>query len=288
MNETMMDWSDLNLFLAVARGGGLNAGARICGLSAPSLGRHMVVLEQAIGDVLFNRLPRGYELTQAGQDLLAEAEAVEEHILGIERRRKDRVAHLPIYITAGTWMTRFLTKHVRDIATDDARLVFRAAETRHHIGRREATIGIRNSRPEEAALAARKTTRVVFAPYAASTDPLQDHWIVSTTQTPSANWVRTHKENKIRFEVTNPCSLVDLAMQGVGQVVLPCFVGDDEAGLVRSGSIIPALSHEQWLVVHGEDRHQPAVRRTVDLVAQLIVTARGAFEGNSRSMSGKG
>ena len=238
--------------------------------------------------VLFIRLPRGYELTKLGQELLAEVEAVEKHIHGIDRRRKGRLAHLPIHITAGTWMTWCLSKHVRNIATQDARLVFCAAETCHHIGWREATIGVRNSRLEEATLAARKTTHVVFAPYAASTDPLEDHWIISTAQTLSATWVRTHKGNRIRYEISNLRSLVDLEMQGVGHVGLSCFVGDDEFGLVRSGSIIPALSHDQWLVVHGEDRHQPVVRRTVDLVAQLIVTARGAFEGNHGSMLGKG
>jgi DNA-binding transcriptional LysR family regulator len=280
MNETKIEWSDLDLFLAVARGGGLAAGATISGLSAPTLGRHMVVLERAVGEALFNRLPRGYELTEAGVELLTEAESVEEQFLGIQRRRDNRNAQLPIHITAGTWMTRFLVMHIRDISTQGSRLVFRAAETRHHIGRREATIGLRNTRPEEAALAARKTTRIAFAPYATPSAVQQSDWIATTAQTPSANWVRTHKKNQIRFQVTSPRSLLDLALQGAGHAVLPCFVGCQEPELVRSGPIIPSLSHDQWLVVHGEDRNQPPVRRTVDLIAKLIVSARSAFEGN--------
>lgn len=154
MNETNIEWSDLNLFLAVARGGGLAAGAKISGLSPPSLGRHMLDLERALGETLFHRLPRGYALTEAGLALLAEVETVEEHILGIARRRSNRNAKLPIHITAGTWMTRFLAMHIRDISAEGVRLVFRAAEARHDIGRREATIGVRNSRPDEADLAA--------------------------------------------------------------------------------------------------------------------------------------
>ncbi len=281
MNETNIEWSDLNLFLAVARGGGLAAGAKISGLSPPSLGRHMVELERALGETLFRRLPRGYQLTEAGMELLAEAETVEEQILGIERRRNNRKAQLPIHITAGTWMTWFLAVHIRDISIEGSRLVFHAAETRHHIGRREATIGIRNTWPDEASLAARKTTRVAFAPYAAPAATTDDVWISTTAQTPSANWVRTHRSNHIKFEVSSPRSLLDLAQQGAGHVVLPCFVGDQEAGLVRSGSPIAALAHDQWLVVHGEDRHQPAVRRTVDLMATLILSARRIFEGNA-------
>ncbi len=284
MNETKLNWSDLQLFLAVARGGGLAAGMKISGMSAPSLGRHMVALERAIGEVLFDRLPRGYALTRAGTALLTEAEAVEDHVLAIARRRNAGNTDLPIAITAGTWMTRFLAIHIGDIGDTGAqgsRLVFRAAETRHNIGRREASIGIRNARPDEAGLAARKTARVAFAAYATPSAAKRNDWIATGTQTPSAIWVRAHKQDQIRIEVTHPRSLLDLARQGAGHVVLPCFVGGQEPALVRSGPIIPTLSHDQWLVVHGEDRNQPAVRRTVDRIAKLIVSARKIFEGKA-------
>lgn len=279
MNETSIEWSDLNLFLAVARGGGLAAGAKISRLSPPTLGRHMVRLEHAIGEALFDRLPRGYELTEAGRDLLAEAEAVEGHILNIQRRRNARNAHLPVHISAGTWMMRFLAVHVSDIRTEGVRLVFSASESRHHIGRREATIGLRNSRPDEPGLAARRTTRVAFASYATASAAAGNDWIATAAQTPSANWVRTHKQDHITLEVSNPRLLLDLARQGAGHVILPRFVGDAESDLVRCGENIPGLSHDQWLVVHGEDRNQPPVRRTLDLIAGLIVAARKRFEG---------
>lgn len=241
----------------------------------------MIVLERAIGETLFNRLPRGYDLTTAGMELLVEAEAVEEQVLAIERRRDNASAHLPIHITAGTWMTRFLVAHIRTFSTEGVRLVFHASEARHHIGRREATIGLRNTRPIEASLATRKTTCIAFAPYATPSAALENNWIATTAHTPSANWVRTHKKNDIKFEVSSPRSLLDLARQGIGHVVLPCFVGCQEPELIQSGPIITSLSHDQWLVVHGEDRNQSAVRNTIDLIAKLIVSSRRVFEGNT-------
>ena len=279
MNETKLDWADLDLFLAVARGGGLAAGANISGISAPTLGRHMAGLERALGEVLFKRLARGYELTAAGQELLGEAGAIEAQICAMMRRRDRRNAQLPIHISAGTWMTRFLASHIRDITPDAVRLVFRVAEQKHDIGRRETTIGLRNSRPQEAGLAARKTTRIAFAPYATASAVMGNDWVACSALTPSANWVRNHKSTQIKTEVSTPRSLLDFARQGEGQVVLPCFVGDQEAGLIRSGPIIPALSHDQWLVVHGEDRNLPSVRATVDLIAKLIMSERRIFEG---------
>lgn len=279
MNETKLNWSDLQLFLAVARGGGLASGAVISGQSAPTLGRHMLGLERALGEVLFNRLPRGYELTKAGQKLLEEAEIVEGNILSIERRHFNPDIRLPVHITSGTWMTRFLARHFKDISTGFARLVFQATEAQQSITRRQATIGLRNSRPIEEGLAARKSARVAFAPYATKYSATQDVWIASTAHSPSANWVRTYKSDRIKVEVTNPGSLLDLVHQDAGHAVLPCFVGDSEPGLIRSGEIITALTHDQWLVVHGEDRNLPPVRATVERIARLIRSNRTLFEG---------
>ena len=168
MNETKLSWADLELFIAVARGGGLASGARITGMSAPSLGRHMAELEQAYGETLFDRQPRGYVLTTAGAELFEQAGEVEERVLNIERRRDNRRATLPVHISAGTWTMQFLTHHIGHIQSQDTRLVLQASELSQSISRRETTIGIRNAPPQERASVARKTTRVAFAAYAAA------------------------------------------------------------------------------------------------------------------------
>ncbi|MEP1205993.1 MAG: LysR family transcriptional regulator [Rhizobiaceae bacterium] len=279
MNETKLNWADLQLFIAVARGRGLAAGARITGMSAPSLGRHMADLERSYGETLFRRLPRGYELTAAGEELLQQAVEVEERVLNIERRRDNRRATLPVHISAGTWTMLFLAGHIGDIRSDDTRLVLHSSEQPHDISRRETTIGIRNARPDEPALVARKTGHVAFAPYATPAIAKESKWLASSVETPSANWVRSHRGRQVVMEVSNPRSLLDLAKQGVGQAVLPCFIGECEAALVRSGEIIDELTGDQWLVVHGEDRNQPQVRRTINAITKLLVANAGLFAG---------
>lgn len=279
MDETKLEWSDLKLFLSIARGGGLAGASNSTGVSAPTLGRHMVALEKAVGESLFNRLPRGYELTEAGVELLGEAESVEQQILNIERRRVGANTSLPIQISAGTWTSFFLAKHFEEISLPTTRLVFRATEERHDISRRQATIGIRNSRPLENALAARKTVEVAFASYVANNHKDNLNWISTTAQTPSANWVRANKKAYIKYEVSNPRQVLDFAKAGAGHAVLPCFIGDQEENLVR-GEKIDTLSHSQWLVVHGEDRNEPNVRKTIDLIAKLMISNRAQFSGS--------
>lgn len=65
-------------------------------------------LEHAIGDTLFVRHPKGYELTEAGEELLAETQLTEASVLAIEQRIARRATTHPVTISAGTWMTYFV------------------------------------------------------------------------------------------------------------------------------------------------------------------------------------
>ena len=59
-------WDDLQVFYHVAEGGGLSGAGRALGLSAATVGRRMLSLEQATGQALFERSQAGYALTGAG------------------------------------------------------------------------------------------------------------------------------------------------------------------------------------------------------------------------------
>ena len=65
-----VDWADLELFLAVARGGSLAAAAATLRVDSSTVHRRITSLEGALGTRLFARSPRGYALTNAGHDLL--------------------------------------------------------------------------------------------------------------------------------------------------------------------------------------------------------------------------
>lgn len=104
MNEKPYDWQDLQLFLAVAREGGLSPAAKATGSSPATLGRRMLALERAIGRDLFVRHRRGYELTHEGKGLQAALRQVESDILraAVPVRSHD----VPmVKISAGTWTT---------------------------------------------------------------------------------------------------------------------------------------------------------------------------------------
>lgn len=263
MNEMNFDWDDLRLFLAVARGGGLSVAARATGKSAPTLGRRMLALERAVGAELFQRLPRGYLLTGEGEAFLARIAEVEARIAPLAQ---GGTRPMLVKISAGAWMTQWLCSHAAQIAGEGVQLRFIAADHRLDIARREAVIGVRNARPQETGLAARKVGQVQFAGYAAA--PEITGWIKVAAPTPSARWVA--EQDGAGVEVTTPRNALDLALAGVGRAVLPCFVGDAQPGLVRVTEPIAELTHDQWLVTHHEDRFAPPVRQTIERVAATL------------------
>lgn len=80
-----MDWDDMRIFLAVARGETLSAAGRGLRMDAATVGRRVARLEAALGAPLFAKSPQGYALTEAGARLVAHAEEAEQAMgLGAE------------------------------------------------------------------------------------------------------------------------------------------------------------------------------------------------------------
>jgi DNA-binding transcriptional LysR family regulator len=82
----MMEWSDILLFLAIAREGTLGAAARKLGLTQPTMGRRLKTLEAAVGHSLFQRTPDGFVLTDEGTVVMGHAERMEEEALALQRQ----------------------------------------------------------------------------------------------------------------------------------------------------------------------------------------------------------
>lgn len=71
-----MNFTHLLAFYEVARAGSISAGAEKLRVSQPAVTREIKELEQRLGVMLFDRLPRGVTLTQAGDALHAYAERI--------------------------------------------------------------------------------------------------------------------------------------------------------------------------------------------------------------------
>jgi DNA-binding transcriptional LysR family regulator len=281
-----VDWSDLQLFVAVARHGGLSGAAKVTNASPATLGRRMLALEQAIGRPLFLRRQTGYELTDDGRLLLVKAQAMEAGARGIQDWLDTDGRRSVVRISAGTWTANFLAANFPRLWTPDDpfRIDFKTTEARLDIAHREVEIGVRNARPESPNLAGRRTVEVAHAPFRARSMPpaRHDEWVAIAPEdatTRSARWLAERSDAVIAAWANTPRTLHDLIRAGVGNGILPCFAGDRDPDLERAGEEIAELREPQWLVMHNDDRHRPDVRTVIDRMVALVAAHAALFAG---------
>ena len=82
----MIDWDDVRYFLAAARGGSVRAAAKHLGVNHATVLRRIAQLEGRLGAQMFEKLPSGYRLTEAGEEVLELAEQMEASSNRLETR----------------------------------------------------------------------------------------------------------------------------------------------------------------------------------------------------------
>ena len=286
-------WDAYQLFLSVARQGGLTAAAETTGLSAATLGRRMVELEQALGRELFFRSQTGYRLTSDGSQLLEHLVELEAGSRRVEEWRRGTVGQSLVRISLGTWIAWLLCQNMSLIRTarDEFRIDLNVAEQRARLSHRETDIGIRAFEPEEPNLAAMPAGEVAYAAYKARNREWMgpEPWVaVDDENAVSAylRWPRQQAADRVAVTVNRPRSLRDLIRAGAGVGVLPCFVGDLDPTLERVGDEIPELRHRQWIVMNNDDRHRSDIRAVADRLSKLLKSHRDILAGKRPSTSG--
>jgi len=89
-----MEIYKLRTFVAVAREGHLTRASELLNLSQPALSAHIKSLEEELGILLFDRTPKGMQLTHAGRLLLTQAEnalAAASDLLAQARSLRDEI-----------------------------------------------------------------------------------------------------------------------------------------------------------------------------------------------------
>lgn len=285
------NWDRYQIFLHVARQGGLSAAAAQTDLSPATIGRHMVELERQLGRALFVRSQGGYALTADGRQLAERLSEMEAAARAVEAWRADAAVPALVRIAAGTWNAWLIAENFPAIRNgrDRFRVDLHIAEQRASLSYRENDIGIRAFAPEELNLAAVPAGEVAYAAYQArnlQTVGPGNVLAVGPDDAVSAYLRFPHqKPDSIIVTVNRPRSLRDLALAGAGIAVLPCFVGDLEARLERVGDEIVELRHRQWIVMNNDDRHRKEIRTVADRMIKLFKAHAELFAGKRPNRS---
>ncbi len=290
------DWDDLRVFLTLAGEGKLTSAARRLDVSHPTVARRIKALEDAVGTRLFDRLPDRFVLTAAGEELMADAQAMERAAESIHRRSAGLgdTAHGVVRLSAGEAMAGFIARHLPRLrhGLSCIEVELAASHMLANLSRREADLMIRAQMPDLASIVTRRLGRVAYAVYAnpalAAARPSRDWlkrqpWIGFDDEhdyMPGQNWVLQLLDGaRPVVRVNNWLVLHEAARAGAGLAVLPCHLGDGDSALRRLGPVLDEIEGDQWLLVHQDLRTLPRVRAVMDALVRLFQEERPQLEG---------
>lgn len=281
-----MEWSDLRVFLAIARTGTLGAAARSIGQTQPTMGRRLRALEEAVGHTLFQRTTEGFVLTDEGSTVLGHAERIEAEALAFERELSGSEAQLEgmLRLSCSEWfgttmlapvLAAFGARHpgVCVELLTDARL--------YSLPRREADMVFRIKPFDEPEVISRRLMHIpyaVYAPvgYAASFDDGGAGVRVVTmdiafSQMPDAVWLKGMlPAASVGFRSNNREVQARLCADGAGLAVLPRPLGDVSPGIsaVDLGEAPPG--RDTFVGYHKDMRRLARMRALLDLVVERL------------------
>ena len=271
----MIDWDDVRYFLAVARGGSVRAAAERLGVNHSTVLRRIAQLEERLGVHMFEKLPSGYRLSAAGEEVLEFADQMEVVVAPFETRvfgRDESVRGLLRVTLAPPFATHLLMPDFADFARlhPDIEMEILSSGELANLTNREADVAIRvvyDRKTLPLNLHGLKGPELFGGVYmsrdrlaawrAGAPDPIR--WIVigihGIPDWASEGEVRT---TGVPFRVTDAEAQIAAVRQGLGMTTLPCFVGDADPLLVRVAGRRPAHARNALASHTGGDTQDEA------------------------------
>jgi DNA-binding transcriptional LysR family regulator len=296
----MIDWDDVRYFLAVARGGSVRAAAGRLGVNHATVLRRIARLEERLGARMFEKLPSGYRLTEAGEEVVELAEQMEASSNRLETRifgRDQSIRGLLRVTLAPTLATHLLMPDFADFARlhPDIEMEILPSGELANLTNREADVAIRvvyDRKTLPLNLHGLKGPELFGGVYisrdrlaawrAGAPDPIR--WIV-VSQNGISDWAR---EGEVRaagvpFKTTDGETQIAAVQQGLGMTILPCFVGDADPLLVRAPGVGLHMHGTLWLLTQGETRKTKRVRLFTEFVSRRLSAYAPLLAGLSAS-----
>jgi DNA-binding transcriptional LysR family regulator len=278
---------DLEVLLALVRGGNLaNAGERL-GVDASTVFRAVQKLEKGLGQRLFERSRQGYLPLELAQNLAVHAEQVEaqlEAARSAAQQSPDQVAGSVRITTTDTILHGLIAPALQLLQPQHPLLRYdlHAGNELASLTRRDADIAVRATKRPPQHLVGKQVGPIRVALYAAAANGLKSFdgdvaaracWVApddALPDHPSVVWRKKHFPKVMpTYRVNSVLSVAELVAQGLGIGLLPTFLAQGRADLVPLTEALDECQTELWLLTHTESRH---LRRVATVFGHLSKT----------------
>jgi DNA-binding transcriptional LysR family regulator len=283
-----LDWGHLQFFLAVAEGGAIHKAAQRLGVNHSTVLRRIAALEAQLGCRLFDRLPSGYALTAAGNNLAEHLAGLTEQMEGAERqvRGLDAALRGSVRVTSSDIVVEgllmpLLAQFRRRHPQVDVQLGMNYGFTT--LSKSEADIAVRGADRAPPRLVARRVGHVesvlcASADYLAAVGSQTPHarhrWVVVDESLAFGmfdRWLREHvPPERVAARVDSLVGVADAVAHGLGVGFLPRPLVAARSGLVVLGPAEPSLQKPIWVLMHPDVQRTARVRAMFEFLVDAL------------------
>ena len=289
-------WSEIQVFLAVARAGSASRAAVQLGVDHTTVGRRLRALEARLGVSLFERLAgASTTLTEAGRAMLVEAErmsAASEKLLRKMAGANDRLDGTVRIASSDGVLTYWLIAAIAGFQQANPSLSFSWTGTTSEVEiGRSADISLGWQKPTAPHLVARRlgsARALIYAmPVYVEQHGLPEtadevgrhrvlHFAAYERQEAFAPWNALMLRFPPAMRLETSASSERVLREGRYIALLPSYTPRIEAS-IRSAPLDLGIQVDLWLAYHEDQRNQPRVKLVAAEIEALAKAARGSW-----------
>jgi DNA-binding transcriptional LysR family regulator len=275
------NWDDLRFVLAVAETGSVLQAARHLGVNHATVLRRVAAFEERHETILFERTSQGYQLLVDRAHIIRAAHAAEVAMQEVHRLANG--GRLTLHGTVRLTSTDTLCGVIlpRFVATLQAKeqnlaITLLSSNTYLDFSREQASIAVRPSVQLPQDMVGEVATELGLAAYASDSE--QKSWLGLSgplSRSVAGKWMDENiPADQLAIAADSFLTLQSMAALGHGIAILPCFVGDSDARLVRRPDIMPVLSVPIWVAHHVDAVETQQMRAVKRCLLQFLAEQR--------------
>jgi len=284
-----MSTSDLEVTLALVRGGTLAGAGERLGMDPSTVFRSLQRMERGLGRVLFERTRSGYVATEFATELAGHAEQLEtalEAARSCVEAAPSQVSGSVRITTTDTILHGLIAPALKSLAREHPLLSYElhTGNELASLTRRDADIAVRATKRPPQHLVGKHVGPIRVALYAAKRQGARKlldveagkvDWIApddALPEHPSVIWRKRHYPKIIpRYRVNSILSVLELVALGLGVGIVPLFLAEGRSDVVQLTEPLDECETELWLLTHPESRH---LRRVATVYSHLASVMR--------------